>query len=171
MRKVLVILLVAAILATSLAGCGHNEEKDKLYTDLDQFQRLVERNNSEIYAACVIERNYMMDNNILKASDDNYAEIALRSFISEDSPDIDGITGRMSEIKDLHEAIQANQWANDKAPQIVELEKTTWSSLVAMYGLMLQPEGTPLEFKESFNNWTDIIDVEVDEIRAFLNEK
>ena len=40
-----------------------------------------------------------------------------------------------------------------------------------MFGLMLQPEGTPGEFKEKYNDFTDQIDDQIDEIRAFLQKK
>ena len=170
MKKLFSVLLILALLA-GIAGCGSNPEKETFYNDLHDFQLLVQQNNNEIYAACVHEHKYMMDNNITKAAEDNRAEIALNSFYLNESPDIDTITARMDEIHQLYETITANKWAKEKAGSTVDLTGAAWSSLHSMFGLMLQPEGTPGEFKEKYNDFTDQIDDQIDEINAFLNQK
>ena len=72
---------------------------------------------------------------------------------------------RLQEGTRLHQQYQKNMDVPGYVSHILRDQRMGFS-----FGLMLQPEGTPGEFKEKYNDFTDQIDDQIDEINAFLNQ-
>ena len=166
MKRIIPLLLVLALLASCLTGCGGSKDKDKFYDDLIKFYPIADNTRFDLFTVLAEESAYMKAYGV--NGEGHPQEIALYAAQHASGVDFNELGDAIDEMSALCDQLRGNKWGQENAQEIILDADLANTALQNMASCSMNPTGTGEEFQAKYGDFYDVAGELLQEINAFL---